>query len=109
VVLLELVQPLASMSLLLLSSALGGAASGLGYRGSLQVINEIAPSDRRAETVSTYLIACYCGVSLPVIGIGLLSGVIGAQAADLAFATLLCVLALAAYLTDRRYGGAARG
>jgi MFS family permease len=109
VALLELAQVLGSMSLLLASSAIGGVASAFGYRGSLQVINEIAPSDRRAETVSTYLLACYCGVSLPVIGIGLLSGMIGAQAADLVFAGLLCLLALAAFATDRRYGRASHG
>jgi len=43
---------------------------GLGYRGSLQVVNEIAPSRRRAELVSSYLFTCYASVSLPVIGIG---------------------------------------
>ncbi len=107
VMLLELAQALASMSLLLVSTAIGGAASGLGYRSTLQVINEIAPSDRRAETVSSYLLACYCGVSLPVIGIGLLSGAVGAQTADLVFAVLLCVLALVAFVTDRRYRGGA--
>src|SRR5262249_28044779 len=88
--------------------SIGGAASALGYRGTLQVITEIAPSDRRAETISTYLLACYFGISVPVIGIGLLSAALGAQVADLAFAALLCVLALAAFLIDRRYGGETR-
>lgn len=104
VALLVLAQPFGSLALLLVSSALGGPASGLGYRGSLQVINEIAPSDRRAETISTYLLVCYCGVSLPVIGIGLLTRPVGAQFADIGFAALLCALALAAFVTDRRYG-----
>ncbi len=108
VALLELAQPLSSMGLLLASSAIGGAASALGYRGTLQVINEIAPSERRAETISTYLIACYCGVSLPVVGIGLLSGGVGAQVADLVFAAILCFLAVAAFFIDRRYGGPSR-
>jgi MFS family permease len=105
VILLVLAQPLGSLAALLVSSAIGGPASALGYRGSLQVINEIAPPDRRAETISTYLLVCYCGVSLPVIGIGLLSRLVGAQLADICFAALLCMFALAAFLTDRRYGG----
>jgi MFS family permease len=108
VVLLVLAQPFHSLALLLVSSAIGGPASGLGCRGSLQVINEIAPSDRRAETISTYLLVCYGGVSLPVIGIGLLSGPVGPQRADVVFAALLCAFALAAFLTDRRYGGGKR-
>lgn len=108
VVLLVLAQPLGSLAALLVSSAIGGPASALGYRGSLQVINEIAPADRRAETISTYLLVCYCGVSLPVIGIGLLSRPAGEQLADIGFAALLCIFAFAAFLTDRHYGGEAR-
>ena len=99
------VQSFASPALLLVSSAIGGPASALGYRGSLQVINEIAPPERRAETISTYLVVCCCGVSLPMIGIGLLSGPVGAELADIGFAALLCLFAFAAFLTDRRYGG----
>jgi hypothetical protein len=90
------------------SSAIGGPASALGYRGSLQVVNEIAPSERRAETISTFLLVGYCGVSLPVIGIGLLSRPAGEQLADIGFAALLCVFACAAFLTDRHYGGGPR-
>ena len=43
---------------------------GLGYRGSLEVINRIAPADRRSEVVSSSLIALFAGNSVPVIGIG---------------------------------------
>jgi len=108
VVLLVLAQPLGSLAALLVSSAIGGPASALGYRGSLQVINGIAPPERRAETISTYLLVCYCGVSLPVIGIGLLSRPAGEQLADIGFAALLCLFAVAAFLTDRHYGGGRR-
>jgi len=42
--LLVLAQSFSSMPLLLLGMALGGIAAALGYRGSLQVVNEIAPA-----------------------------------------------------------------
>ena len=58
-----------SMPLLIFAAAVGGVAGGLGYRGSLEVVNRIAPADRRSETVSSYLIACFAGNSVPVIGV----------------------------------------
>ena len=68
-----------SMPLLLFAAALCGVAGGLGYRGSLEVINRIAPADQRSEVVSSYLIALFAGNSLPVIGIGLLSAAAGSH------------------------------
>ena len=94
-----------SMGTLIAGTAVTGVATGFGYRFSLQVINEIAPDDRRAEMVSSYLIACYCGISLPVIGIGIVSQVSGALVADTIFAAItamLAVLALAIQLKISR-------
>lgn len=87
-----------SMAILVLAAALTGAASALGYRGSLSVVNAIAPADRRGEAVSSYLIAVCAGNSLPVIGVGLVSTLAGTLAAHAIFAALvgaLAVLALA--------------
>lgn len=80
-------------SLLVAASALAGAASSLGYRGSLAVVNRIAPDDRRGEVVSTYLIVMFSGNSLPVIGIGLLSAATSVSVAHASFAGLIAVLA----------------
>src|SRR5437763_2813445 len=65
-----------------------------GYRFSLEVVNEIAPENRRSEVVSSYLIACYCGISLPVIGIGLVSQASSAFVADMIFAMFISILAV---------------
>jgi hypothetical protein len=86
--LLVLTEAARSMWILILGTAVTRVAAGLGYRFSLQVINEIAPENRRAEVVSSYLIACYCGISLPVIGIGIVSQVSSALAADAIFAVV---------------------
>jgi MFS family permease len=72
-VLLVVADALASLPILIGATALVGVATGLGYRGSLQVINQIAPPLRRAEVASSYFIACFVGNSLPVIGIGWLA------------------------------------
>lgn len=92
-----------SLLLISLAAACGGVSAALGYRGSLAVINRIAPNDRRSEVVSGYLIAVYLGNSLPVIGIGLLSAVIGATVAHVLFATAIALLAAGALVTGIRY------
>jgi len=87
-----------SMPLIIVASIVAGAAMSLGYRGSLQVVNEIAPQDKRAEIVSTYLLTCYSGNAVPVIGVGLLSLALGATAAHIVFAGVCAALGLTAII-----------
>lgn len=91
-----------SLPLLLVGSAVGGAAVGLGYRGSLQLVNELAPGTHRAEVVSTFLMFCYLGVSLPVVGIALMSAATTPIAAETAFAAIIAAFALFAISADLR-------
>jgi MFS family permease len=92
-----------SLPLLFVSAALGGVTGGLGYRGTLEVINRIAPVDRRSEVVSSYLIACFAGNSVPVIGIGLLSAEAGALTAHVTFAGVITALAGIAVITGIKF------
>ncbi len=92
-----------AMPLLIFAAALGGVAGGLGYRGSLEVVNRIAPADRRSEVVSSYLVVCFAGNSLPVIGIGLLAAAINPFSAHVAFAAVISALAGLAALTGIKY------
>jgi predicted MFS family arabinose efflux permease len=92
--------PLAQMSgslgAMVAATAIVGVSAGLGYRGSLQVVNQIAPEDRRAQVISSYFLCCFAGNSLPVIGVGLLSGITGAVTADIAFAATIGAFAAVA-------------
>lgn len=103
VALLVAAQLTASMALLIIATAICAIAAGLGYRGSLQVTNQIAPQDRRAEIVSSYLICVFAGNALPVIGIGVISTLAGASAASLAFAVMIVIFALLALYFGARY------
>jgi MFS family permease len=85
-----------SMPLMLLATALCGVAAGVGYCGSLQVVNEIAPPSQRAEVVSAYFVCCFAGNALPVIGIGVLTVLASAATASMAFAGVIAAFALAA-------------
>ena len=92
-----------SLPLLLVAAALCGIAGGLGYRGSLEVINRIAPADQRSEVVSSYLIALFAGNSVPVIGIGVLAATATPLVAHVTFAAVITALAGIAAWTGIKY------
>ena len=71
-------------------------------------MNQIAPDNRRAEMVSTYLMFCYAGVSLPVVGIGLLSAMQTPAFAEEIFAVVIAAFALLAIAVDVRNSRLAR-
>jgi MFS family permease len=96
VILVVLAQIFASIWLLIAATAACGIAAGLGYRGSLQVVNQIAPAEKRAAVVSSYFICGFSGNALPGIGVGVISTLAGAAVADVVFAGLIIVFALAA-------------
>jgi MFS family permease len=85
-----------ALGLLLAGTIVGGAAMALGYRGSLQIVDEIAPEDRRAELLASYLLVCYTGNSLPIVTVGVLSQAAGPEIAHRLFAAVLALLALVA-------------
>ena len=92
-----------SMALLIVATATSGISAGLGYCGSLQVVNQIAPDDRRSEVVSSYLIACYSGNSIPVVGIGSLSEVTTSMNAHVIFACVVGTFAVIGLITGVKY------
>jgi MFS family permease len=102
VVLIVVAQVYASLAGMFAATAFCGAASGLGYRGSLQMVNEIAPPQQRAEVLSAYFICCFTGNSVPVIGVGVITMEAGALAASASFAAFIVLLALAALVLSRR-------
>ena len=85
--------PLRSLVTFLASTAAGGMAVGLGYGGSLEVVNQIAPDERRGEVLSTYFLLAYAGLAFPTIGVGVLTELAGPLPATVAFAATTGVLA----------------
>ncbi|AZO12236.1 MULTISPECIES: MFS transporter [unclassified Mesorhizobium] len=103
VALIVAAQVFASMAIMIVATALCGVAAALGYRGGLQVVNQIAPGNRRAEVVSAFFICCFCGNALPVIGIGILSSLASATAASLAFAGMITIFSMVALGFGAKY------
>ena len=92
-----------SMPMLVIAAAVDGASMALGYRSSLGIVNEIAPDERRAEVVSSYLLVCYSANAIPVIGVGVLTLRIGAENAHRLLAAVLAALAALACAIGLRY------
>lgn len=82
--------------LVVLSALVGGCGQGLAFRGALSAVAEASPADRRAAVISTLFVVAYTGISLPVIGVGLLTGPLGLEGAGLVFIACMAVLVSAA-------------
>lgn len=94
------------LALVVLSALVGGCGQGLAFRGALSAVAEASPADRRAAVISTLFVVAYTGISLPVIGVGLLTGPMGLEGAGLVFIACMAVLVSAAgvYLLRRPVG-----
>ena len=82
------------MALFLAGTAAGGVAVGAIFGGSLATANRLAPAGRRGQVISAFFVACYAGLIIPVVGVGVLAGFTGTFPAVVAFSVLLAVLCL---------------
>jgi MFS family permease len=82
------------MTLFLVGTVAGGVAVGAIFLGSLATANRLAPAERRGHVISAFFVACYAGLIIPVVGVGVLAGFTGTYPAVLTFSVLLAVLGL---------------
>jgi MFS family permease len=102
----------AALALFLAGTVVAGAAVGAVFLGSLATANRLASPGRRGQAISTYFVACYCGLIVPVVGVGVTAGFIGDFPAVLALSILLaalCLFALASIARDLTPGRAGVG
>jgi MFS family permease len=92
----------AGMALFLAGTVVGGVAVGAVFLGSLATANRLAPPGQRAQTVSTFFVFCYAGLTIPVVGVGVATLFIGDFPAVLAFSVLLAALSLFSLASIRR-------
>ncbi|MDT0569085.1 MFS transporter [Streptomyces sp. DSM 3412] len=91
------------LALVVLSAVVGGAAQGLAFRAALSAVAAASAADRRAAVISALFVVAYTGISVPVIGVGLLAEPMGLEGAGLVFIACMAVLVSAAgvYLLRR--------
>jgi len=82
------------VALFLAGTVAGGVAVGAVFLGSLAIANRLAPAERRGQVISAFFLACYAGLIIPVVGVGVLSGFTGTFPAVLTFSVLLAALCL---------------
>jgi MFS family permease len=92
----------AGLALFLAGTVTGGAAIGLVFLGSLATANRLAPPGERGQTISAYFTACYCGVIVPVVGVGVATEFVSDFTAVLALSILLAVLSIASLATIQK-------
>ncbi|MBT2471520.1 MFS transporter [Streptomyces sp. ISL-66] len=86
------------LPLVVLSALIGGVGQGLTFRGALSAVAAASPADRRAAVISMLFVVAYAGISVPVIGVGVLVGPLGLEGAGLVFIAVMAVLVLSAAL-----------
>jgi MFS family permease len=92
----------AGMALFLAGTIVGGVAVGAVFLGSLATANRLAPPGRRGQAISAFFVACYTGLIIPVVGVGVASGFIGDFRAVLAFSILLAILCVFSLASIRK-------
>jgi len=83
-----------AMALFLAGTVAGGVAVGAIFMGSLATANRLAPADRRSHALSAFFMACYAGLIIPVVGVGVLAEFTGTFPAVLTFSGLLAALSV---------------
>jgi MFS family permease len=96
-----------SLALFLVGGTIVGAGGGLLFKGTLGTVVAIASEANRAEALAGLFLAGYAGLSVPVIGLGVLTLSLQPKVSLLLFAALLAlgVLAAAPMLLERRGSG----
>jgi len=103
--------PVGSLGLFVGGIVLGGLGVGLSFRAALTLVSQLAPEGNRSEVVSAFFVAAYLGITLPVIGVGILTTFASTLVAAAAFAGVVTALAGAAawVISSRTTSPALRG
>ena len=90
-----------SLALIVLGGICAGIGQGLSFRAGLAAMNRDAPSERRAETVSSYFVVAYAALAVPVIGVGIAADAWDLRGAGVAFAVIMAAIAAAVLISLR--------
>jgi MFS family permease len=103
---LVLASPQGSVVYLIVGAVVAGVGHGVGFPAAQHGLNRIAPQERRGEVDAAFFTCIYLGVSVSVIGVGLLGQATSLYTAILVFSAMtgFAALLVAAWqlLADRR-------
>lgn len=99
---LVLASPLRAVGVLIASAAIAGAGHGVGFLAAQHHLNEIAPGKRRGEVNAAFYTCVYIGVSISVVGVGVLESTTSLYTGIVVFACVTGAAALAVALWQLR-------
>jgi MFS family permease len=85
-----------SLALLVSGGVVAGLGQGLSFRRGLADVEEVSPPERRAEVGSSFFFVLYIALSVPIVGVGVVTELAGLRAAGLIFAAVVAALAATA-------------
>jgi sugar phosphate permease len=91
---LVLASPLDAIAPLIVGAAVAGVGHGVGFLAAQHDLNRIAPEEHRGELNAALYTCIYLGVSISVIGVGLLGDLISLYTAIVVFAVVTGVASL---------------
>jgi MFS family permease len=83
-----------SLALLVVCAVVAGFGHGLAFRAGLTAVNARAPVQQRGAVASSFFVVMYAGISLPVIGVGILAQATGLRTAGLTFAAAVAAVSI---------------
>jgi MFS family permease len=90
--------PTDSLLLFMLGAAVGGTGVGFAFRSAVVSVATLAPDQRRGEVLSTFFVAAYVGLTVPVVAAGVLVTATTLFTATVTLAIFVATLALIAAL-----------
>jgi predicted MFS family arabinose efflux permease len=82
-------------------AVVGGSGSGMAFRSGLTTLVNACPAQLTGQVVSCYFAVAYLGLSVPVVGTGLVLTIYGPAVAATSFTALVCVLSIALAVRNR--------
>jgi MFS family permease len=90
-----------SLAFLIAGAVVAGLGQGFSVGAGLAMLNAGTPADRRGEVSSSYFVLLYLALSIPIVGMGLVTQVTGLREAGLIFTAFVAVLAAACLISLR--------
>lgn len=84
-----------SIALLEVGGLIAGAGQGMSFHSALSRATASSAPSGRGAAASSFFVICYLGISLPVLGLGVLTRAYGLLPAGQVFAALIVVVGLA--------------
>ncbi|MGH9059069.1 MAG: MFS transporter, partial [Acidimicrobiales bacterium] len=95
---------LASLAVLVAGAVVAGVSQGMSFRAGLSAVNAGSPAGQRSEVASSYFLALYVAISLPVIGVGAAAKAFGLVPSGVVFSVAVAALAFGALVSLARSG-----